>query len=128
MKRASAVVVLNSDNQILAMNRFPKTGIREDWGLLGGSAEDGESPERAAARELAEESGIIVRPEELKPVTIDFVRNCEVSYFATVYDGQKIIESAEGPLSWVSAADLVKPTNTYCETNRKTLRALGFVV
>ena len=36
-----------------------------DWALPGGKAEPGEEPHQTAVRELAEETGVVVSPEEL---------------------------------------------------------------
>ena len=62
MKRIPCVSIIieNSEGEILLLLRDNKSTIMfpNHWTLLGGKVEDGETPEMAAHRELAEETGL----------------------------------------------------------------------
>ena len=62
MKRIPCVSIIieNSEGEILLLLRDNKSTIMfpNHWTLVGGKVEDGETPEMAAHRELAEETGL----------------------------------------------------------------------
>ena len=62
MKRIPCVSIIieNSEGEILLLLRDNKSTIMfpNHWTLVGGKVEDGETPETAAHRELAEETGL----------------------------------------------------------------------
>jgi len=60
-------VVLVSSRGRVALIRRRRAG-REYWSFPGGGIKNGESPSRAARREVAEELGLDVRPERLLAV------------------------------------------------------------
>lgn len=53
------VVLDEDDGVLLGMND------RDEWELLGGRLEPGESPEEAVRREIYEEAGLLVCPDKL---------------------------------------------------------------
>lgn len=55
MKKAAQVVLINEEGLILAVSR--KTD-HNDFGLVGGKVDQGETPEQAAIREVKEETGL----------------------------------------------------------------------
>ncbi|MFC9746366.1 NUDIX domain-containing protein [Streptomyces niveus] len=61
------VVAVTPDNQVLLIERDwpPHEG---QWALPGGHLDPGEESREAAARELAEETGVLVDPEQLRYV------------------------------------------------------------
>ncbi|HEX3732616.1 MAG TPA: NUDIX domain-containing protein [Mycobacteriales bacterium] len=59
-----AVAVVRDEHQRVLLVRQPHN---HGWSLPGGLAERGEAPPQTAARELYEEVGISMPPEELKP-------------------------------------------------------------
>jgi len=66
----STYLILKRDNQVLLLLR-KNTGYYDGyWGLVAGHVEEGESATTAMAREAFEEAGILVRPDQLKPVHI----------------------------------------------------------
>ena len=64
-KRPVSVLVLLHDGagHVLLLERADREGF---WQSVTGSLEDGETPVQAALREVAEETGILLSPEELK--------------------------------------------------------------
>lgn len=61
---ASAGVAVVDSEQVLLIRR--KTGHRGAWAIPGGLVEWDESPQAAAARELAEETGVEADPADLR--------------------------------------------------------------
>jgi len=67
VKSVSLVRVLTG-GEVLELQRHQKDSSGRSWDLPGGHAEKEESPDRTAARELKEETGISVRPVTLQMV------------------------------------------------------------
>lgn len=57
----SLVVVALSSKVLFGLNRW-----RDEWELPGGVIDPGETPRQAASRELEEETGVMVEPDELE--------------------------------------------------------------
>lgn len=67
MHRVSSVLLVDRRGRLLLQERDEHPVIDpEKWGLVGGHVEDGESYERTAYRELAEETGIDLPPGTLR--------------------------------------------------------------
>jgi 8-oxo-dGTP pyrophosphatase MutT (NUDIX family) len=94
--------------RILLLRQPPGFG----WGLPGGLIERNEEPVRCAARELAEESGIRLSPDELRPadpnalvhhlgrwVDTVFLAYLDPGAHELVIDGAEVLEAAWFPLS-----------------------------
>ena len=62
MKRipCASIIVENTEGEVLLLLRDNKStiGFPNHWTLIGGTVEDSETPEMAAQRELAEETGL----------------------------------------------------------------------
>lgn len=92
----SGGIVTNQNNEILLQLRSDK----KLWGLPGGAIEKGESVERAAIREVLEETGLQVKVTELLGIYSN--------YFDTYPNGDKaqtittmfIFETIEGSISF----------------------------
>ena len=65
--RVSLVRLLSGD-QVLELQPSPSERRQRAWDLPGGHAENGETPDYTAARELKEETGISVKPSSLSMV------------------------------------------------------------
>jgi 8-oxo-dGTP diphosphatase len=65
----AACVLLDSEGRILIAKRPPGRSLAGLWEFPGGKVEQGESPEHALIRELAEELGIDIAPADLSPLT-----------------------------------------------------------
>lgn len=63
-----AAALVGDDGRVLVQQR--PAGKRHGglWEFPGGKVEAGEAPEEALARELGEELGVTVQPEDLKPL------------------------------------------------------------
>jgi 8-oxo-dGTP diphosphatase len=67
MHRFASVLLVDRQGRLLLQERDEHPVIDpEKWGLAGGHVEDGEGFEPAAYRELAEETGIALRPGTLR--------------------------------------------------------------
>lgn len=66
MHRFGCVILVDRRGWILLQERDEHPAIDpEKWGLVGGHLEEGESYDVGAARELEEETGVRLRPDEL---------------------------------------------------------------
>lgn len=66
---AAAYVVLQRGDEVLLQFRRGTGYMDEHWAVLAGHLEPGETITAAAAREAAEESGVVVEPADLEPLT-----------------------------------------------------------
>lgn len=65
------VYAVTTDGQVLVTRRHPEKAFGGLWEVTGGSVLKGEGPVEGALRELREETGIAVSPEDLRPVYVD---------------------------------------------------------
>jgi 8-oxo-dGTP diphosphatase len=94
------------DVLLMFRHRPPDAGF---WNALGGKIERGEDPLEAAAREVWEEAG--VRPAlRFRGVATAVVRatgeHWAIFLFAADVVDRAVVESSEGPLQWVTPAEL----------------------
>lgn len=61
-----AAVIINPQGEILLAQRPEGKRLAGKWEFAGGKVEEGESPESALVRELREELGIEIAPENLE--------------------------------------------------------------
>ncbi len=63
-----ACALIDSENNVLLTQRPPGRSMAGLWEFPGGKCEAGETPEGCLIRELHEEIGIIVTPQDLTPL------------------------------------------------------------
>jgi 8-oxo-dGTP pyrophosphatase MutT (NUDIX family) len=69
LRRAARVLVVDAAGRVLLLREFdPRHPDRQWWITVGGGCEAGESSAQGAARELAEETGLLVEPAQLAGV------------------------------------------------------------
>jgi 8-oxo-dGTP diphosphatase len=64
-----AVALVRADGRVLLQQRPAGKAHAGLWEFPGGKVEPGETPERAAVREIAEELGLSIAPGALMPLT-----------------------------------------------------------
>jgi 8-oxo-dGTP diphosphatase len=66
--RYASVIAFHLGRVVLVREEYSTWG-RPYWNVPSGRVEDGETPAEGAARELAEETGLVVAPEDLRLVS-----------------------------------------------------------
>ena len=119
-RQFSSIVIYFDGEKVLLLKRKDDVPYGGKWGFPGGGAEKGETPEEAAIRETAEETGIKVLPDDLvfleKVVSPDkrdvHVFTCK--NFEGNVDAQKVYKEHDG-YEWVAMdklKDYDKPDNS----------------
>lgn len=103
-----AAGVLEREGTILAARRKRGSHLEGHWEFPGGKLEPDESPEDCLVRELAEEIGVRVRPQEILEVV--FHKYPEKSVLLLFYRCE-LLEGEPQPIEcdevrWVALADL----------------------
>jgi 8-oxo-dGTP diphosphatase len=105
-----AVALVDSDNRVLISQRPADKMLGGSWEFPGGKVHDGECPEEALIRELAEELGIKVEAPCLAPLTFASHAYDEFHLLMPLYICRKwegFVEAREAQaLKWVRARDL----------------------
>lgn len=118
----SAVVVIEKDGKLLAISRGDDI---TDWSLPGGLCEPGESLAECASRELLEETGIRIAPENLKHVATNraavFVPKDPE---AIEWPDELKSDPFEGHVAWMPP-EILCSAKTYGRVFMKTWRMLG---
>ena len=83
------------------------------WEFPGGKVEAGENPEDALVRELCEEIGITVSPQNLKPLTFVSLAYPDfhiilLCYLCLKWTGTPLAREGQGGVEWVRPEDLGK--------------------
>jgi 8-oxo-dGTP diphosphatase len=105
-----AVALVDSDNRVLIAQRPAHKMLGGAWEFPGGKVHEGECPEDALIRELAEELGIKVETACLAPLTFashpyDAFHLLMPLYICRKWEGFVTAREAQA-LKWVRARDL----------------------
>ena len=79
MNNATSILVLSGDGLVLAATR---RGTTDQWGLIGGKQDPGETIDECAVREFAEETGIRLQ----LPPSFIYKRICEAGSDGKSFD------------------------------------------
>jgi 8-oxo-dGTP diphosphatase len=105
-----AVALVDADNRVLIAQRPQHKMLGGLWEFPGGKVHDGEPPEDALIRELAEELGITVEAACLAPLTFASHSYHEFHLLMPLYICRKwegFVEAREAQaLKWVRPRDL----------------------
>ena len=105
-----AVALIDADDRVLIAQRPEGKALAGLWEFPGGKIDQGERPEAALIRELAEELGITVKEACLAPLTFASYAYPEFHLLMPLYVCRRwegFVQSREGQaLKWVRARDL----------------------
>jgi 8-oxo-dGTP diphosphatase len=91
-------IVLNSQKQILVLQRSEKSGAGGKWSLPGGALEDKEEPYAAIEREIKEETELSV--SEIKPFYLRTYTNSKDNDFVLIVGYQCNSDGESVTLNW----------------------------
>lgn len=113
---AAGVLLERKDGRIFLVKRSGSGDHAGEWALPGGSVERGEEVQGAAARELAEETGIIVHPSTLELLHTDTGGDVDfVTYRHEVTGKEAITLNEESSASgWFERHNLPGPLHPQC--------------
>ncbi|MFC4542784.1 NUDIX domain-containing protein [Halosolutus amylolyticus] len=117
------------DPAVLCVERGVPPGVGE-WTLPGGHMEVGEEPETAAARELAEETGVTVDPDALDILDATTVAPRDGKHVVTIHyvvdraatDGEVIAGSDASAARFWSPADFEAANGTFRPVHEERFR------
>jgi len=106
-----ACALCNSNQEVLLAQRAVGRLYEGLWELPGGKIEVNELPEAALMRELYEELGVTVQPENLIPLTFISHKYPEFQvilmvWSCKVWQGEVQANDGQAALAWVSLHDL----------------------
>ena len=96
-QRVAAGVIVEHDGRILLV-RHCKPGVYDFWVSPGGGAEGGEDLRAAARREVFEESGLHVEPQQIayiEDLTTPQMRECKVWFSGRLIGGRLDVSAPE---------------------------------
>lgn len=116
------VLVVAGDRVLVIKNWF---GTKR-WALPGGGLHRNEDPLLGSLRELKEETGLVLRPEQLRPLFADTYRQSGLRFNYRCYKAavQTAVPLTPGPLEVITAAWLPKSQLTPANAGQDVIAAL----
>ena len=74
----SAVFIKDNDDFLIQQRSFKKDIFPGKWSITGGSAVSGENAKQCAVREVREELGIYLKPQDLKKIKAMIDNNSDI--------------------------------------------------
>ena len=113
MQLATLCYVIDNGKTLMLHRIKKKNDVHEGkWNGLGGKFEHGESPEECAAREVKEESGLLIKNPKMHGFItfpmFDGKKDWYVFLFTVKEFKGKLIDSNEGRLEWISNNKLLE--------------------
>lgn len=108
---AGVLVFCASTGRILLAQRAEHVGEGGTWSVFGGGVEDGEEAEDAAVRELEEEAGIVIDPDDLEHIHSRKRRRGSYETFLAVVDFEPEVSlnDENDAYVWCDLDDLPEP-------------------
>ncbi len=117
---AAAYVVLQRDDEVLLQLRRGTGYMDDHWAVLAGHLEHDETIVAAAVREVAEESGVLVAPQDLMPLTTlhrswpsgpQIEQRCDYFFRARAWTGEPAILEPDrcADMQWFPLSALPEP-------------------
>jgi 8-oxo-dGTP pyrophosphatase MutT (NUDIX family) len=107
---SAAVYVVRADGKVLLLQRADGGALAGQYFVPGGKVEAGELPIDAAARELFEESGLVVdelRPVGSFPIVLSGHRSLALTYWARVRDPTVTLSTEHTAYQWIDPNEMV---------------------
>lgn len=124
LPRSVVALILREDGWILAVSR---RGRPNDLGLPGGKIDPGEIPSEAVMREVAEETGVLLRDPEFCYERVDNSDGAVAWCYRGEWSGTPRQMEDGIAVVWVKPERLLDASCTFREYNRGVLSALGLV-
>lgn len=124
-KPVAAVALIERDGMILTTTR---RNTEDDFALVGGRIEEGESPFEAMRREVREEAGIEVVEAHYVFERVDEHGNVAWCYRVTEFTGEPRTVESGVRISWRKPGELLGDKCTFRDYNRRLLVHLGMTV
>jgi 8-oxo-dGTP pyrophosphatase MutT (NUDIX family)/5'(3')-deoxyribonucleotidase len=127
-KPEASLVVIKSTDEVLAFKRSDN-----HLGLPCGSIDDGESPRKAALREVYEETGVVIKDENLKPFGTMTAPDGTIvhCFFSEIKEAIPVLPLKdfldEGIPVWINAQEFVKLNSLYKPFNHVLLFNLKII-
>ena len=125
MRRAACILIIEK-GKVLGVSRKDNP---DDWGLIGGKCEEGESFEDAARRELYEETNLrahdllqVFQREDTDYVVITYMPE---KYYGTIATDEEQEKKGEGKVAWITLDKLM--SGSFGEYNRNLFKSLGLI-